>query len=67
MKIKFTQDIKLAVNDYNWGEEYKIKINKDDVKEVIAVEDNTHGYKDIHFLSKVVAESVHQSAFAIIS
>lgn len=67
MKIKFTEDVILAVNDYNWGDEYKIKINKDDVKEVIAVEDNTHGYKDIHFLSKVVAEGVCPSIFAVVS
>jgi hypothetical protein len=66
MKIKFTEDINLAVNDYNWGDEYKIKIKKDDEKEVVSVEDNTHGYKDIHFLSKVVAESVHSSAFVVL-
>jgi hypothetical protein len=66
MKIKFTEDINLAVNDYNWGEEYTKQIKSGDVKEVLAVEDNTHGYKDIHFAYKEVAEGVDQSTFVIL-
>lgn len=66
MKIKFTEDIKLAVNDYSWGEEYTKQIKRGDVKEVLAIEDNTHGYKDIYFALKEVAEGVHQSAFVIL-
>ena len=67
MKIKFTEDIKLAVNDYSWGEEYTKQIKSGDVKEVLAIEDNTHGYKDIYFALKEVAEGVHHSVFTIIS
>ncbi len=66
MKIKFTEDIKLAVNDYSWGEEYTKQIKSGDVKEVLAIEDSTHGYKDIYFALKEVAEGVHQSAFVIL-
>jgi molybdate-binding protein len=33
---------------------------------VLAVEDNTHGYKDIYFAHKEVAESVHSSAFVVL-
>ena len=66
MKIKFTEDIYLEVNDYNWGEEYTKQIKSGDVKEVLAVEDNTHGYKDIHFGYKEVAEGVDQSTFVIL-
>jgi hypothetical protein len=66
MKIKFTENIKLAVNDYNWGEEYTKQIKSGDVKEVLSVEDNTHGYKDIHFAYKEVAEGVDESAFVVL-
>jgi len=66
MKIKFTEDIKLAVVDYNWGEEYTKRIKSGDVKEVLSVEDNTHGYKDIYFAHKEVAEGVDQSAFVVL-
>jgi elongation factor P hydroxylase len=66
MKIKFTEDIKLAVVDYSWGEEYTKQIKSGDVKEVLAVQDNTHGYKDIYFAHKEVAESVHSSAFVVL-
>ena len=66
MKIKFTEDINLAVNDYNCGEEYTKQIKSGDVKEVLAVEDNTHGYKDIYFAHKEVAEGVDQSTFVIL-
>ena len=54
------------VVDYSWGEEYTKQIKSGDVKEVLAVEDNTHGYKDIYFALKEVAEGVHQSAFVIL-
>ncbi len=66
MKIKFTENITLAVNDYNWGEEYTKQIKSGDVKEVLSVEDNTHGYKDIYFAHKEVAEGVDESAFVIL-
>ena len=66
MKIKFTEDIKLAVNDYNWGDEYLKTIKKDEEIEIRAIEDNTHGYKDIYFANKEVAEGVHQSSFFIL-
>ena len=38
MKIKFTEDIKLMIVDYSWGEEYMMIIKKGDVKEVDFVE-----------------------------
>ena len=66
MKIKFTEDIKLAVNDYSWGEEYTKQIKSGDVKEVLASEDNTHGYKDIYFALKEVAEGVDASVFIVL-
>ena len=66
MKIKFTEDIKLAVNDYNWGEEYTKQIKSGDVKELLAIEDNTHGYKDIYFALKEVAEGVDASVFIVL-
>lgn len=66
MKIKFNEHIKLATNDYNWGDEYFKVFEKDQVIEILGVENNTHGYKDIYFAHKEVAESVHQSAFVIL-
>ena len=49
LKIKFTEDIKLMVVDYSWGEEYMMIIKKGDVKEVDWIEHNRHGYKNICF------------------
>jgi hypothetical protein len=66
MKIKFTQKIKLFTIDYNWGDEYLKTFEKDQVVEVLAIQDNTHGYKDIHFAHKEVAEGVDESAFVIL-
>jgi elongation factor P hydroxylase len=66
MKIKFTDNISLTVNDYNSGDEYQLKIKKGDVKEVDGIVDNTIGYKDIHFARKEVAECVHESVFVIL-
>ena len=66
MKIKFTQNIVLTVNDCNWGDEYLKTLKKDEVIEIRTIEDNTHGYKDIYFALKEVAEGVHQSAFVIL-
>ena len=66
MKIKFTQNIVLTVNDYNWGDEYLKTFKKDEVVEVLAIEDNTQGYKDIHFAHKEVAEGVDASVFIVL-
>ena len=66
MKIKFTQNIVLTVNDYNWGDEYLKTIKKDEVVGVLAIEDNTHGYKDIHFAHKEVAEGVDALVFIVL-
>jgi len=72
MQIKFTENIKLAVNDYNWGEEYSMAFSKDAIREVLLVvrcrEDLPESeYFDIHFARKEVAEGVHQSVFTILT
>jgi hypothetical protein len=66
MKIKFTQNIVLTVNDYNWGDEYFKTFKKDEEIEILAIEDNTHNYKDIHFARKEVAEGVDTSVFIVL-
>lgn len=68
MKIKFTQKIVLTVNDYNWGDddEYFKTFKKDEEVEVLAIENNTHDYKDIHFGYKEVAECVDESVFVVL-
>ena len=66
MKIKFTQKIVLTVNDYNWGDEYLKTFKKHEVVEVLAIENNTHDYKDIHFGYKEVAECVDESVFVVL-
>ena len=66
MKIKFTQNTVLTVNDYNWGDEYFKTFKKDEEIEIRAIEDNTHGYKDIHFAHKEVAEGVDTSVFIVL-
>ena len=69
MKIKFTQNAVLTVNDYNLGDEYLeyLKtIKKDEEIEIRAIEDNDHGHKDIHFAHKQVAEGVSTSVFIVL-
>ena len=66
MKIKFTEDIKLMIVDDSWGEEYMMIIKKGDVKEVDWIEHNRHGYKNICFTKKEIADSVYESAFVIL-
>lgn len=66
MKIKFTQNAVLTVNDYNLGDEYLKTIKKDEEIEIRAIEDNDHGHKDIHFAHKQVAEGVSTSVFIVL-
>ena len=66
MKIKFTQNAVLTVNDYNLGDEYLKTIKKDEEIEIRAIEDNDHGHKDIHFAHKQVAEGVSTAVFIVL-
>ena len=66
MKIKFTQNIVLTVNDYNECDEYFKTFKKDEVVEIRAIENNSYGHKDIHFAYKQVAEGVDTSVFIVL-
>lgn len=71
MKLKFKEKITLAINDYNFGEEYIKAFNKDQIVNVLGVSKTNidlpdSEYFDIHFKYKETAESVHESAFTIL-
>ena len=66
MKIKFTEDVILSISDYNWGDEYPKVFKKDAVVEVLSIEDDRHGYKNIHLAYKEIAECVDGHAFVIV-
>jgi len=68
MKIKFTEAIKLAINDETWGEEFTQSFKQNEEKEILSVEMSNpempkSEYFNIHFARKVIAYCVHKSAF----